>query len=144
MHAHPQRLNSVWCSEATHAFTGQSPDWGFTQFLLLTNAMNAESGFIVDDTFILEVKISVQPKGGLSGFGRGRTGFVGLTNIPETCHANSILQFLYHIPLFRKASLSLQGERVHSSPLLGDVSAVDEIDRSIPENGPSVTSEALL
>ena len=83
-------------------FTSQATDWGFTQFLPLQDTQDSRIGFVVNDTLMLTVKISVQRDDHLYRLTRKQTGFVGLKNQGATCYMNSLLQYLYHIRYFRK------------------------------------------
>jgi hypothetical protein len=42
---------------------------------------------------------------------RKETGYVGLKNQGATCYMNSLLQYLYHLPYFRKVSGRQQQQR---------------------------------
>eukprot|EP00217_Crustomastix_stigmatica_P013559 CAMPEP_0183795834 /NCGR_PEP_ID=MMETSP0803_2-20130417/5345_1 /TAXON_ID=195967 /ORGANISM="Crustomastix stigmata, Strain CCMP3273" /LENGTH=997 /DNA_ID=CAMNT_0026040337 /DNA_START=433 /DNA_END=3426 /DNA_ORIENTATION=- len=105
--------------EATHEFNAKEQDWGFTQFLLLSDLHDASKGFLADDTLTVECEISVvrQPNHYNS---RQETGYIGLKNQGATCYMNSLLQTLFHIPYFRKA--------VYHLP----TTESDRADKSIP------------
>jgi len=103
-----------------HTFTSQATDWGFTQFLAFSDANDPKKGFIVDDTLVLKVRITVHRDERYSFLSRKETGFVGLKNQGATCYMNSLLQYLYHLPYFRKA--------VYHMPTLES----DEPERSLP------------
>eukprot|EP00210_Caulerpa_lentillifera_P006758 g6458.t1 len=89
--------------EATHLFTNQATDWGFTQFLPLQEAQNPRNGYLVDDALTFSVSISVEKDDHLYRMSRKETGFVGLKNQGATEYMNSLLQYLFHINSFRKA-----------------------------------------
>eukprot|EP00803_Ostreobium_quekettii_P004318 evm.model.scf_1518.4 EVM.evm.TU.scf_1518.4 scf_1518:22440-34055(-) len=114
---HPEKTLS---RETHHSFTSQATDWGFTQFLPFSDANDPKKGFVIDDTLVLKVKITVQRDERYSYASRKETGYVGLKNQGATCYMNSLLQYLYHLPYFRKA--------VYHMPTL----ETDEPERSLP------------
>eukprot|EP00210_Caulerpa_lentillifera_P006759 g6459.t1 len=106
--------------EATHLFTNQARDWGFTQFLSRQNAENPRNGYLFDDAMTFRVSISVEKDDHLYRMSRKETGFVGLKNQGATGYMNSLLQFWFHIGSFRKA--------VYHMPILES----DDPEKSIP------------
>jgi hypothetical protein len=52
-----------------------------------------------------QVNIKVQPDEKFTYDSRKETGCVGLKNQGATCYMNSLLQYLYHLPYFRKVRL---------------------------------------
>lgn len=91
-------------TEASHTFTNNANDWGFTQFLTVADAMDESKGYVIDDKLELKVSIKVQREDQVYRMTREETGFVGLKNQGATCYMNSLLQYLYHISYFRKVS----------------------------------------
>ena len=91
--------------EAQHHFNAKESDWGFTQFLPLSDLMEPDSGFLsADDTLVIEAQVSVRKKPEPNLFdSRKELGYVGLKNQGATCYMNSLLQTLYNLPYFRKA-----------------------------------------
>ena len=91
--------------EAQHHFNAKESDWGFTQFLPLSDLMEPDSGFLsADDTLVIEAQVSVRKKPEPNLFdARKELGHVGLKNQGATCYMNSLLQTLYNLPYFRKA-----------------------------------------
>ncbi|KAL8264671.1 hypothetical protein R6Q59_022801, partial [Mikania micrantha] len=45
--------------ETDHWFCDSAPDWGFSSFMLLSKLSNSETGFLLNDNLMVEVKISV-------------------------------------------------------------------------------------
>lgn len=105
--------------DATHSFTGRAANWGFTLFLPLLEAQNAEYGFLVNDTLTLRVNIYIRSNhlDMMSGL---QTGFVGIKGSDKTSLLSSFLQTLFHIKAVRKA--------VFQMPTL----AYDDPQKSLP------------
>jgi len=55
-----------------------------------------------DGSLDLRVEIQVQPDPRYAYDSRKETGFVGLKNQGATCYMNSLVQYLYMLPYFRK------------------------------------------
>lgn len=89
--------------ETQHTFTSHETDWGFTQFYPLDEIFDTRKGFLVDDTIILRVEITIQKDERYAYDSRKETCHVGLKNQGATCYMNSLLQYLFHLPYFRKA-----------------------------------------
>lgn len=89
--------------ETSHLFTQNETDWGFTQFHPLADVNDPAKGFLMNDTLTIRVEINVQRDERYTNDYRKQTGCVGLKNQGATCYMNSLLQFLFHIPYFRKA-----------------------------------------
>ena len=90
-------------TETLHTFSATETDWGFTQFLPLSD-VTAERGYVsADDAVTLRATIRVQRDERFSYDSRAETGHVGLKNQGATCYMNSLLQYLFHIPALRKA-----------------------------------------
>eukprot|EP00877_Chromochloris_zofingiensis_P003568 jgi/Chrzof1/13211/Cz07g24170.t1 len=90
--------------EANHTFSAQETDWGFTQFMTLAEISDPRKGYVTaDDKITLTVEITVQRDERDSYDSRKETGHVGLKNQGATCYMNSLLQYLFHLPYFRKA-----------------------------------------
>ena len=47
------------CAETQHQFILNEPDWGFSQFMPLEDALAPDKGFLVDDSMTVKVKIEV-------------------------------------------------------------------------------------
>jgi len=100
--------------EASHRFAEESSDWGFTQFMKLTQLYDQRMGFLKDDKLVVNVEVELLKDIPYSPYGyytpvdyRKEFGFVGLKNQGATCYMNSLLQALYHVPYFRKAVYQL-------------------------------------
>lgn len=68
-------------------------------------------GYLKDDKLIVTVEVELL-KDERSGYywnldSKKETGYVGLKNQGATCYMNSLLQALYHVPMFRKAVYQL-------------------------------------
>lgn len=91
--------------ETSHTFNAREPDWGFTQFLLLSELQDPVKGFLAGDTLKIECDVVIKKE--LYSFAsydsKKETGYIGFKNQGATCYMNSLLQTLYHIPYFRKA-----------------------------------------
>ena len=110
--------------ESRKTYRREVQDWGFGEFILLKD-LNEETGFMVDNTVIMEVRIEVK-KNEHSGYAfagydsRVETGFVGIQNQGATCYLNSVIQTLYHLSGFRRSVFQI------------DVSDVEDPTKSIP------------
>ena len=85
-------------------FTSQAADWGFSEFLPLRDTEGNRAGFVVNDTLILRVNVTVQRERDmhLDRLTRIQTGFVGLKDRGDNSFINSLLQCLYHVRRFRR------------------------------------------
>ena len=100
---------------ATHRYTADESDWGFTKFCELRKLVrwNADGrGVLEDDAANLTayVRIIKDPTGVLwhsfnNYDSKKETGMVGLKNQGATCYLNSLLQSLYFTNKFRKVLL---------------------------------------
>ncbi|KAG2490856.1 hypothetical protein HYH03_010774 [Edaphochlamys debaryana] len=89
--------------EANHTFSQEQVDWGFSQMLPLTD-VSINSGYLREDgAMVIRVEITIQRDERYLYDSRTETGYVGLKNQGATCYMNSLLQYLYNIPHFRKA-----------------------------------------
>ncbi|KAL1558281.1 CSN-associated deubiquitinating enzyme Ubp12, variant 2 [Salvia divinorum] len=89
--------------ETQHQFSAREIDWGFTSFMRLGELYDPSRGYLVNDTCLVEAEIGVDTAIDPWIYdSKKETGFVGLKNQGATCYMNSLLQTLYHIPLFRK------------------------------------------
>jgi hypothetical protein len=68
----------------------------------VADVKDPSQGFLLNDTLTIRVEITVQRDERFQYDSRKQTGCVGLKNQGATCYMNSLLQFLYHIPYFRK------------------------------------------
>ncbi len=88
--------------ESNHTFTSEQVDWGFSQMLPLQD-VSPSSGYVRDDgTLIVRVEITIQRDERFTYDSRAETGFVGLKNQGATCYMNSLLQYMFNVPYFRK------------------------------------------
>ncbi|GAU36434.1 hypothetical protein TSUD_19700 [Trifolium subterraneum] len=91
-------------AETQHQFNARESDWGFTNFMPLSELYDPSRGYVVDDRCILEADVNVRKDLDYWAHdSKKETGCVGLKNQGATCYMNSLLQTLYHIPYFRKA-----------------------------------------
>ncbi|XP_052184998.1 ubiquitin C-terminal hydrolase 13-like isoform X2 [Diospyros lotus] len=90
--------------DTQHQFNARESDWGFTSFMGLSDLYDPCRGYLLNDTCIVEAEVIVRRVVDYWAYdSKKETGFVGLKNQGATCYMNSLLQFLYHIPYFRKA-----------------------------------------
>ncbi|XP_057732462.1 ubiquitin C-terminal hydrolase 13-like isoform X2 [Arachis stenosperma] len=90
--------------ETSHQFNARESDWGFTNFMPLSELLDPSRGYVVNDTCVVEADVAVRKVVDYwSHDSKKETGYVGLKNQGATCYMNSLLQTLYHIPYFRKA-----------------------------------------
>ncbi|KAK9465799.1 hypothetical protein V1512DRAFT_265394 [Lipomyces arxii] len=110
---------------ASHRFTPDEKDWGFTKFYelrrLTTKHEDKDIPIVEDDKVNITayVKIVKDPTGVLwhnfSNYdSKKETGYVGLKNQGATCYMNSLLQSLYFTKYFRKAVYQIPTE--HDEP----------------------------
>lgn len=121
-------------AETYHTFEGRESDWGFTQFVQLSEIQDPAKGFIQEGRLSIQVKIKVEHPDSYLYNSKRETGFVGLKNQGATCYMNSLLQTLYNINYFRQvdtlptASAMIEAfcdvERVERSIQLGKTSGV--------------------
>ncbi|KAK9478111.1 hypothetical protein V1514DRAFT_307930 [Lipomyces japonicus] len=125
--------NSTVYSEhhASHRFTREEKDWGFTKFYdlrkLTTKHDDKNVPILEDDKVIITayIKILKDPTGVLwhnfvNYNSKKETGYVGLRNQGATCYMNSLLQSLYFTKYFRKAVYQIPTENdepIQSVPL---------------------------
>ena len=95
--------------DADHHFTIRACDWGFREFVALSELRDATSGFVVDDKLVISARVRVEPQVNWWNWdSKKETGHVGLKNQGATCYINSLLQTLAHIPYFRRAVYHMQ------------------------------------
>ena len=91
-------------ADTQHQFNARESDWGFTSFMPLCDLYDPTRGYLVNDTCVVEAEVTVRRVVDYWTYdSKKETGYVGLKNQGATCYMNSLLQFLYHIPYFRKA-----------------------------------------
>lgn len=66
-------------AETKHNFMAHSADWGFAEFFQLTE-LREGAGWMVDDTVVIRVQLSIDVKQSSCYDSRKETGFVGLRN----------------------------------------------------------------
>jgi len=114
---------TVYCHHtATHRFTRDESDWGFTRFLELRQMFNVSiegmnRPVCEDDAANISVYVRVVED--VTGVlwhnwvnydSKKETGYVGLRNQGATCYLNSLLQSLYCTNAFRKAIYNIPTE----------------------------------
>ena len=99
------RALTLLCPEASHVFTSEEMDWGFPRFLPLRDTRDPTTGFVVNDTFLLTVNITVQRDMQMDRQSRRQTGFVGLKARGDNGFINAFLNYLYHVRRFRKVEI---------------------------------------
>jgi ubiquitin carboxyl-terminal hydrolase 7 len=110
----PRDPNVYHYHAATHRFTKDESDWGFTRFLELRRMFNTpmegysrpicedDSANITAYVRILEDETGVMWHNWNNYDSKKETGFVGLKNQGATCYLNSLIQSLYCTNAFRK------------------------------------------
>ena len=81
-HAEPQwspSSSALLRAESRHTFRANSADWGFSEFFQ-QKELRGEGGWLVDDTAIIRVQISIDLNQSGCYDSRKETGFVGLRN----------------------------------------------------------------
>ncbi|KAJ1969868.1 ubiquitin-specific protease ubp15 [Dispira parvispora] len=105
-------------SHATHRFTPEETDWGFTRFIDFGTAGEITAGnkrpLVEDESCVISAHVQVvkDPTGVLwHNFNqydsKKETGHVGMYNQGATCYMNSLLQSLYFTNYFRKATYQI-------------------------------------
>ncbi|KAF7994192.1 hypothetical protein HCN44_011461 [Aphidius gifuensis] len=98
-----------------HLFYNKENDWGFSHFMLWSDVLDPDKGYIKDDKITLEVHVVADAPHGVSWDSKKHTGFVGLKNQGATCYMNSLLQTLYFTNQLRKAVYKMPTESDDSS-----------------------------
>jgi len=120
--ANPKDKKIFIKKEAHHRFTNKENDWGFQQFIKTNDLYKARGAagksLIEDDTLsvIAYIRVIKDTTGVLwydfsEWDSKKRTGYVGLKNQGATCYMNSLLQSLYFINLYRKATFEIPTEK---------------------------------
>ena len=67
--------------DADHHFTIRACDWGFREFVALSELRDASSGFVVDDKLVISARVRVEPQVNWWNWdSKKETGHVGLKN----------------------------------------------------------------
>lgn len=111
--------------EATHTFTIEASDWGFAEFIRQRDALNPQTGYLVNDVLTLRVNIKIDNDDpGLTS--KLDTGFVGIKSREETSLFGSFLQCLFHIGavrnfVFQKSTVGFDDLRKSASTALQEL-----------------------
>ncbi|CAB4030548.1 Ubiquitin carboxyl-terminal hydrolase 7, partial [Paramuricea clavata] len=97
-----------------HLFFAKENDWGFSNFKEWSEILNSDSGFLVDDTIIVEAHVVAEAPHGVAWDSKKHTGYVGLKNQGATCYMNSLLQTLFFTNKLRTAVYHMP--TVHDDP----------------------------
>ena len=65
--------------DADHHFTIRACDWGFREFVALSELRDATSGFVVDDKLVISARVRVEPQVGQPAFTNPYHGALGRT-----------------------------------------------------------------
>lgn len=106
--------------EASHTFTSKATAWGFAKLLPIQQALNPETGYLVNDVLTFRVNVYIQRRNNLGMRSKLETGFVGIKSSKETSLLSSFLQCLFHIKALRKT--------VFQMPTLES----DDLQKSLP------------
>lgn len=107
----PQKPGAeVFSRRISHLFFAKENDWGFSHFMLYTELLDPDKGFVKDDSVIFEVHVTADAPHGVCWDSKKHTGFVGLKNQGATCYMNSLLQTLYFTNQLRKAVYKMPTE----------------------------------
>eukprot|EP00794_Sanderia_malayensis_P008888 gene8888-9838_t len=87
----------------SHLFYHKENDWGYSNFLLWADVLDASKGYIKNDTIVVEIDVQADAPHGIFWDSKKLTGYVGLKNQGATCYMNSLLQTLYFTNALRKA-----------------------------------------
>jgi ubiquitin carboxyl-terminal hydrolase 7 len=98
-----------------HLFFSKENDWGFSNFITMSELLDPEKGYVKDDSVALEVYVKADAPHGVSWDSKKHTGYVGLKNQGATCYMNSLLQTLYFTNKLRKAVYQMPTESDDSS-----------------------------
>lgn len=98
-----------------HLFYCKENDWGFSNFITMSELLDPDKGYIKDDSITLEVYVKADAPHGVSWDSKKHTGYVGLKNQGATCYMNSLLQTLFFTNQLRKAVYMMPTEGDDSS-----------------------------
>lgn len=138
---------------ATHRFTADEGDWGFTRFVELRKAFSVpwegkDRPLVENNTCNVTayVRIVKDPTGVLwhnfvNYDSKKETGLVGLKNQGATCYLNSLLQSLYFTNSFRKAVYQIPTE--NEADRLNSAYALQRLFYQLQTNTNAVSTQEL-
>ncbi|KAK2945501.1 putative Ubiquitin C-terminal hydrolase 12 [Blattamonas nauphoetae] len=101
---HNKHKTQTITKEGATYFSPKSPLAGLRNFISVSK-LNGKDGFIVDGKlhFTVQIRPTLDEKLTTTtpSATRAKTGFIGITNLGNTCYLNSLMQTLYHTSLFR-------------------------------------------
>ena len=139
---------------ASHRFTQDEGDWGFTRFAELRKIMNqpwekfdrpmveGESAKLTAFVRIVKDPTGVLWHSWLNYDSKKETGMVGLKNQGATCYLNSLLQSLYFTTAFRKAVYQIPTD-IEESPRSNSAYALQRLFLQLQTSNNAIATNEL-